>query len=108
MNPQLQQRIDRLAKSTQNVVNARNAAQRSAAEKFLVQRAHELTTERDQLRSWLQEADDYINSEMPGINHDPDDEYNREWIERLNDYTAICTALDNAWNAYMGTKEQAA
>lgn len=107
MTTTLQQRIDRLAKSAANVVNAKNPAQRSAAQTFLIQRAQELVAERDELEAWLHEADEFISTETPEINADPDAEYNRHWIGRLHDYEAICTALNDAWGAYMETMEAA-
>lgn len=99
-----QQQIDRLAKSTQNVVNAKNPAQREAAEKFLVMRAQELDTEKRKRVEWLHEADTWVNEHKPEINADADHEHNQEWLERLNEYQDIEDALKLAWDALMASK----
>lgn len=104
----LQKQIDRLAKSTSNVQNARNPAQREAAEKFLVQRAQELDRERKEIEAWLHEADTWINARKPEINADEGHEHNREWTDRLHEYQSLCDALNAAWEALMTSKERAA
>ena len=103
----LQSRIDRLAKSTSNVVNAKNAAQREAAEKFLVMRAQELDRERKEREEWLHEADEYARKHMPEISTDAAHENNRMWVRKMNEYTAMCDALNAAWRALMASKEAA-
>ena len=103
-----QQQIDRLAKSTQNVVNAKNPTQREAAKKFLIMRANELDHERRELEEWLYTADEWVNEHMPEINADAGHEHNIEWIDQLNTYQAISDALRTAWDALMASKERVA
>ncbi len=95
-------RIARLQKSTQNVLNARNPAQREAAQTFLSMRAQELVAERDTLAAWLDEADSYIADRMPEINTDPEHEYNAEWLAQLALYQQMCDALQHAWHVFTG------
>lgn len=101
MNELLQKKIDRLNKAADNVVSATNQSQRDAAEKFLVQRANDLREEQQSLASWLDEADCYINEEMPAINSDASADYNRQWLSSLQDYESIQDALDCSYNKYM-------
>ena len=105
--PTLQSRIDRLAKSTRNVVNAKNPAQREAAEKFLVQRANELDRERKEIEEWLHEADAYATKHMPEISADEAHENNRMWVRKLKEYQSLCGALNAAWDALMTSREAA-
>lgn len=102
-----QQQIDRLAKSTKNVVNAKNPAQIQAAKKFLIMRAQELDQERRGREAWLHEADTWVNEHMPEINADAGHEHNQEWLERLNEYQDIEDALKLAWDVLMTSKEAA-
>ena len=103
----IQQQIDRLAKSTSNVQNAKNPAQREAAEKFLVKRAQELDREKRERVEWLHTADAWVNEHKPEINADADHEHNQEWLERLNEYQDIEDALKLAWDALMTSREAA-
>lgn len=105
--PKIQQQIDRLTRSTSNVVNARNPAQREAAEKFLITRANELDRERREREEWLEEADTWIERKMPQINADAGHEHNREWVRKLHEYQDISNALQAAWDALMASKEAA-
>lgn len=102
-----QQQIDRLAKSTQNVVNAKNATQHEAAKKFLIMRVQELDQERREREAWLHEADTWVNEHMPEINADAGHEHNQEWLEQLNEYQDISNALKLAWDALMSSMEKA-
>lgn len=99
--------VANLHKSTQAIQRATNTAQREAARGFLHKRATELHEQQKALESWLQEADTYINQHEPGINGDPDAEYNQQWIAQLRQYEQAQTALDSAWSAYMETLEAA-
>lgn len=105
--PTLQSRIDRLAKSTSNVQNAKNPAQREAAEKFLIMRANELDREREEIEVWLHEADAYATKHMPEISADEAHENNRMWVRKLHEYQNLCDALNAAWEALMASKEAA-
>ena len=107
MNESLQAKVKRLKKSSQNVASATNDAQRKAAEKFLIQRACELVEARKDLEQWLHTADDYLNENMPEIAADEDNGYNQEWLENLNDYQTVSTALSDSWDAYMSALEAA-
>jgi predicted nucleic acid-binding Zn-ribbon protein len=97
MTADIQSRIARLQKSTENVRNARNASQMEAAKTFLVQRARELADEQHQIEAWLDRADAYINAEVPEINADAQAEYNAQWIARLREYEDVCNAISAAW-----------
>lgn len=103
----LTRNISSLNKSTDNIRKATNTAQREAARGFLHKRATELHEQLKALESWLQEADTYINRHEPGINADPDAEYNQQWITQLRQYEQAQAALDSAWSAYMETLEAA-
>lgn len=105
--PTLQSRIDRLAKSTSNVQNARNAAQREAAERFLVMRAQELDQERKDCEAWLHEADDWARKHTPEIDADAAHENNRMWVRKLHEYQDMSNALQAAWDTLMASKEAA-
>ena len=107
MDDKLRLKIERLKKSTQNVLSAKNEAQRDAAERFMSERAQEIEDEQASIAGWLADADAYINSTMPDINGDADHEYNREWLERLNDYQVIGDTLNAAWAAFEGRREAA-
>lgn len=106
-NQTLQSRIDRVEKSIGNLQNAKNPAQREAAEKFLTMRMTEMDHESKELEAWLHEADEYINTEMPQINADAGHEHNREWVRKLGEYQAMRDAVDAAWEALMAGMEAA-
>lgn len=107
MDDKLRLKIERLKKSTQNVLSAKNESQRDAAERFMSERAQELEDEQAVIAGWLADADAYINSTMPGINGDADHEYNREWCDRLDDYQLIGDTLDAAWSAFLHSRDAA-
>ena len=104
MNDVLQQRIKNLEKSVQNMVNAKNDAQRKAAIKFMTGRAKELEAEQARMAQWLHDADQYIESNRPEINDDPSNGYNQEWLENLNDYQQVSKALQKAMDAYLNVE----
>lgn len=108
MTADLTTRITRLQKSTQNVLNARNSAQREAAQKFLVERARELNADCRELANWLEEADAWMNQKHPELAADARHEFNAEWLARLAEYKTAQQALDDAWAAYMQRLERAA
>lgn len=107
MDEKLKSMTDALAKSSRNVAAAKNAAQREAAERFLVDRSQALEDEQARLAKWLHDADTYINRNMPEINSDASNEYNQEWLENLQDYQDISKALSSAWDAFMNAREAA-
>lgn len=107
MTATLQSQIDRLVKTTNNLVNAKNSAQREAAEKFLIARANELDDMRKEQEVWLHEADAYATKHMPEISADQAHENNRMWVRKLHEYQSLCDALSAAWEALMTSKEAA-
>lgn len=99
-------RIERLLKSSRNVVNAKNDAQRDAARGFMIQRARELCDRRDEL---LQKIEDGWNWLDQYDMNDPavakQEEMFRNWNVELRHIT---DALDTAADLWTGCEGKAA
>lgn len=114
MNADTQRLIDRLHKSARNAANAKNAAQREAAIGFLVKRADELRAVRDELHEKLWGRCDWHDAHDPRCPYD-DGQHSEQFIKRedrtvamIEEYTAICEALDVALIEWLHDGEEAA
>lgn len=104
MNDLTQKKIDNLMKSARNMLGATNKTQREAHETFLIQRAQELSSIRDDHAAWLETADNWLDANMPEIAADADHTRNIRWLDRLHEYEGICKALESAWSMLMQSK----
>lgn len=99
--------IRKLQTSARNVANARNRAQRDAAQTFLIARAGELVARRDDLLGNLDARWTWLDANDPGVpyadGHHDDRFVRREQrtIDLLHEYEAICDALDDAKAAWL-------
>lgn len=119
-------RIDKLLKSARNAANATNQDQRDAARRFTVQRALELCDRRDALIErmdagwgWLSQID--AEYPVPDIYEEQVNRANRIREENADyaaneekliswqaEYEAICQALDEAADTWLGQQREAA
>ena len=108
MNADTQRRIDRLLKSARNARSAKNVAQREAAQSFLIKRADELRGDRDALEARLTKMWRWLDRHDPNAPYS-DGQHTPQFLEReeqaitvLADYEAVCDALNEAADVWLG------
>jgi len=90
MNSNTQTLIDKFLKSARNAYNAKNRAQREAAQTFLIKRADELRERRDALYQKLERRWDALDADPDMPNYEARE---TRTIDMLHEYEAICDAL---------------